>query len=84
MNEFPFCIHKDLEIRIENVALAAWGQGQLTSAEALLTAAIPTSEDTAHHVLASRSLVRARLQQWDAALVDAEQVHSLCSHKYGR
>ena len=28
-----------------------------------------------HHVLASRALVRARLGQWDAALVDAIEVH---------
>ena len=39
------------------------------------------SKNRAHHVLASRALVRARLGQWDAALVDAERVHrALPSH----
>lgn len=32
------------------------------------------SQDTAHHILASRALVRARLQQWDTAIEDAEEV----------
>ena len=39
-----------------------------------MTAAIPESRNSIHHVLASRALVRARLRQWDAALVDAEEV----------
>jgi hypothetical protein len=39
-----------------------------------LTAAITESRNTNHHALASRALVRARLRQWDTALVDAEQV----------
>ena len=62
------------EIHIDSAALHAWQHGQLTNAEALLTAAIPVSQDAAHHVLASRALVRARLQQWDTALVDAREV----------
>ena len=34
-----------------------------------------------YHVLASRSIIRARLGQWDAALVDAEEVLiALLSH----
>ena len=81
MNKFPFFIHKELEIRIESVALNAWKHAQLTSAEALLISGIPMSQGTAHHALASRSLIRARLRQWDAALIDAEEVHvSLLSH----
>ena len=67
-------------MRIKRAALYAWKNDQLTKAEALLTAAIPMSEDMTHDVLASRALVRARLQQWDAALVDAEEVRSLYSH----
>ena len=57
--------------------LGAWKRGQLADAEALLSAAIPTSENShkSHHALASRALVRARLGQWDAALVDAKEVH---------
>ena len=80
MNTFPFRIHKEPDIRIENAALDAWKNGQLTDVETLLTAAIPTSMGTAHHVLASRALVRACMRQWDAALVDAERVHSLYYH----
>ena len=39
-----------------------------------MTAAIPESRSPIHHALASRALVRARLRQWDAALVDADEV----------
>ena len=72
-----FLIHKGPDIRIGNAALEAWKSGQLTGAEMLLTAAIPGSTGTAHHVLASRALVRACMRQWDAALVDADEVPSL-------
>ena len=68
-------MHKEPDIRIENAALDAWKNVQLANAEGLLTAAISTSKNTAH-ILASRALVRARLQQLDAALVDAEKVHA--------
>ena len=72
---------KEPEIRIDDAALDAWNLDQLANAEALLTAAIPQSQDTSHHVLASRALVRTRLGQWDAAIVDAEQVFpALFSH----
>ena len=77
MNTFPFLVHKELDICIENAALDAWKSGQLTDAETLLTDAIPGSTTTAHHVLASRALVRACMRQWDVALVDAEEVPSL-------
>ena len=40
----------------------------------LLTATITASSYPSHHVLASRALIRARLQDWDAALVDAKKV----------
>ena len=53
-------------------------------AETLLTAALPRSTGTAHHVLAGRALVRACMRQWDTALADAEEVHSLYSHTYMR
>ena len=61
-------------IQIDAAALDSWRQDQLANADALLTAAIPESQSPSHHVLASRALVRARLQQWDAALIDAEKV----------
>ena len=84
LNDTPFVTHKELDIRIENIALDEWRRGELIRAEALLTAAIPTSEDTTHHVLASRALVRARLRQWDAALVDADEVNYFSSQIYRR
>ena len=74
-------IYKEPPILIENAALDGWENGQLTLAEALMTAAIQTSKDTTHHELASRALVRARLRKWDAALEDAEKVYvALPSH----
>ena len=73
-------VHKEPDIHIENAALEAWENVQLVNAEALLSTTVSTSKDTAH-ILATRALVRARLQQWDAALVDAEKVHvALLSH----
>ncbi|KAF8548773.1 hypothetical protein OG21DRAFT_1489089 [Imleria badia] len=59
-------------IQIDDAALFAWRQGHLANADALLTAAVRDSQNASHDVLASRALVRARLQQWDAALVDAD------------
>ena len=40
----------------------------------LLTATITAFSRPSHHVLASRALIRARLQDSDAALVDAKKV----------
>ena len=51
-----------------------WKRDQLENAEASLTASINHSQNPSHHVLASRALVRARLQRWNAALLDAEMV----------
>jgi hypothetical protein len=69
------------DIQIDDAALDSWKHDQLENADALLTAAIHESQNPSHHVLASRALVRARLQQWDAALVDAEMVLvALLSH----
>ncbi|KAF8546059.1 WD40 repeat-like protein, partial [Imleria badia] len=60
---------------------AALEQDQLAKADALLTEAIHESRDASHDVLAGRAVVRVRLQQWDAALVDAEMVLvALLSH----
>lgn len=68
---YPF---QEPEVHIDNAALDSWKRGQLANAEALLTAAIHQSQDTTHHILASRSLVRTRLQQWDVAIDDADEV----------
>ena len=70
---FYIRIFQEPELDIDSIALNAWERGQFMNAEALLSAAIPTSKNT-HHVHASRALVRARLGQWDAALVDAKGV----------
>ena len=61
-------------IQVDDEALDSWKQDQLTDADALLTAAIYEPRNPSPHVLASRALVRVRLKQWDAALVDAETV----------
>jgi len=68
------------DIHIDDAVLNLWKQDQLADAEALLTAAIPTSWNTRHHVLASRALVRTRLRQWDAAITDAKDVISVLLH----
>ena len=69
------------DIQIDDAALESWKHDQLDNADALLTAAIAKSRNPTHHALASRALVRARLRQWDAALVDADQVSvALFSH----
>ena len=70
---FYICVFQEPELDIGSIALNAWERGQLTNAEALLSAATPTSQNR-HHVLASQALVRAHLEQWDAALVDAKEV----------
>ena len=60
--------------QIDDVALELWKSDQLRNAEALLTSTITSSQNTSHHALASRALVRTRLQEWDTALADAEKV----------
>lgn len=62
------------DIRIDDAALESWKQDQLLNAEALLTSAISESRNQSHHALANRALVRARLGQWDAAIIDATEV----------
>ena len=69
------------DIRIDGGALHSWNHNEFSNAEALLTAAIHESRDPSHHACASRALVRARLEQWDAAIVDATEVFiALLSH----
>ncbi|KAI9462971.1 hypothetical protein HD554DRAFT_1425706 [Boletus coccyginus] len=67
---------REPDFQIDDAVLDLWKQDQLTNAEALLTAAI-TAANTNHHLLASRALVRARLQEWDTALADAEMAINL-------
>ncbi|KAH0838856.1 hypothetical protein J3R83DRAFT_7270 [Lanmaoa asiatica] len=68
-------LHRTLqepEIRIDDAALDSWNHDQLENAETLLTQAISETRNPSHHVLASRALVRARLRDCDAAVIDAE------------
>ena len=65
---------KELYILIDDAALDAWKKDQLKDTEALLTTAIYKHQHPGYHVLAARALVRARLQHWDEALVDAQMV----------
>ncbi|KAN0088035.1 WD40-repeat-containing domain protein [Tylopilus felleus] len=62
----------ELGIQINDAALHAWKNDHLKDAEALLTTAIHQNQHPGYHFLAARALVRARLQHWDQALVDAQ------------
>ena len=71
------CLHstrQELDIQIDDAALDTWKNDQLEDAEALLTTAIHRHQRPGYHFLAARALVRARLQHWDEALVDAQMV----------
>ena len=54
--------------------LDTWKNGQLEDAESLLTTTVHQHRHPSYHFLAARALVRARLQHWDKALVDAQMV----------
>ncbi|KAF8551263.1 YVTN repeat-like/Quino protein amine dehydrogenase [Imleria badia] len=70
---YPLPSFQEPDIRVDDAALALWEYDQLADTEALLTTAIATPQNTSHHALVGRALVRARLRQWDAALDDAEK-----------
>jgi len=57
-------------MQIDNAALDCWTHNQLLDAEVSLATATLLSQ----HVLASRALVRARMERWDEAAADAEEV----------
>ena len=61
-------------MHIDDTALDLWKQDQLTEVETSLTAAIATPQESSHHLLATRALIRARTQEWDAAIIDADSV----------
>ena len=72
---------QELYIQIDDAALDAWKSDQLEHAEALLTTTIHQHQHLGYHFLAARALVRAHLQHWDEALVDAQMVlRALLSH----
>lgn len=59
-------------------ALEAWLRDDLTKTEAILSAEITRHPLSRHHALANRSILRARLKQWEKADDDAQKV---CSHQ---
>ena len=69
-------LQQEPDIQIDDATLNSWRHDQLANADTSLTTAIHTSQHPSHHTLASRAFVRARLQQWDAAVEDAEKVPS--------
>ena len=72
---------QESEIQIDDAALDAWKNDQLEDAEALPTTVIHQHQLPDYDFLAARALVRARLQHWDEALVDAQMVLlALLSH----
>ena len=72
---------QELDIHIDDTVLDAWKNDQLEDAEASLTTAIHQHQHPGYHFLAARALVRARLQRWDEALIDAQMVLlALLSH----
>lgn len=71
-----YSVLQDAGIQIDDTALYSWKDEQFTNAEALLTTSLYMSQNPSHLVLASRAFVRGRLQQWDAAIDDAEEVLS--------
>ncbi|KAN0094862.1 hypothetical protein V8E55_003149 [Tylopilus felleus] len=62
------------DIQINHAALDAWKHDRFEDADALLTTAILGSQNQNNGLLAARALLRARLQHWDDALVDANTV----------
>ena len=69
LNIPPF---QEPDVQVSGAVLDSWKDDQLAITEALLTATISTSQSP--NLLAIRALVQARTRQWDAAIVDAEEV----------
>ncbi|KAN0078113.1 hypothetical protein V8E55_010170 [Tylopilus felleus] len=65
----PTLQEPDIQINDSDDVFSSWKHDQLATAEALLTS---ESSNPSHHLLINRALVRARLEEWDAALIDAE------------
>ena len=76
-----FTLFQEPDIQVDDAVLDSWKHGELADADALLSAALSTSQSPDHHALANRALVRARLRQWGEAISDANEVSSsLPSH----
>ena len=70
---------REPDIQIDDAILDLWKRDHLENAESPLSASINQSQNPNDHLLASRALVRTRLQRWDTALLDAEMVPFTCS-----
>ena len=66
-------------MQVSDAVFKPWIEGNLKSAEAILSREIG---DRSHHALANRALVRTHLKQWDAAVGDAKKVPSLPVFEY--
>ena len=61
------------DIQMDDDVLDSWKRDRLTNVDTLLSARINESRNANQH-LAARALIRVHLQQWHAALADAEKV----------
>lgn len=62
---------------ISNTAYVSWKKGELEKAEEILSSDIEHSSSHLHYHRANRSFVRSRLQHWDRALDDANEVNRI-------
>ena len=61
-------------LHVSNAVFKLWIRDDLTGAAATLTEEIARASDDTHQELASRALIRARSQDWRAAIDDATEV----------
>ena len=66
-------------MQIYDDVLNSWKGDQLINAQESLTvdfswSTCNTFQNSSHHILASRALIRARLRKWDEAMTDAKEV----------
>ena len=61
-------------MQVSDAALKSWMLGTPTETETILSEEIAQCSDPNHYALVARSLIRARLREWKAAIEDAEMV----------
>lgn len=69
----PIGYHDYHDYGASNEILRAWAQGDLVTAEMLLSEEITNTTSPSHHVLANRALIRARLRRVTLALTDVNR-----------
>lgn len=67
-------ISRILLMQMSNAVFESWMLGNPPETELLLSEEIAQCSDPSYHVFVARSLVRARLREWRAAIEDAEMV----------